>query len=81
MIVKELYTGNGVSLSPKFEEGRILSDYVRLVADEEKAITDGTRIVTCVDVLSACASEWVEVTLEEAEALQKQWEEEIEIEE
>ena len=63
MIVKELYSGNGVSLSPKCEEGRILSNYVRLVADEEKAITDGARIVACVDVLNADVENWIDCEL------------------
>ena len=79
MIAKELYSGNGVSLSLKFEEGRTLADYVRLVADENMAITDGKRVVTCVDVLSVRASEWVEITAEEAETLQKQREVEMNV--
>lgn len=65
MIVKELYTGNGVSLSPKFEEGRTLSNYVRLVADENMAITDGTRILTCVDVLNSDVENWHDCELPE----------------
>ena len=63
MIVKELYTGNGVSLSPKYEEGRILSDYIRLVADENMAITDGERVVTCVDVLYTEVGNWTDCEL------------------
>ena len=58
MIVKELYTGNNVSLSPKYEEGRTLSNYVRLVADVDKAITNGERIAICVDVLRADVELW-----------------------
>lgn len=44
-----LYTGGGVSLSPVFEEGRKISDYVRLIADDGKGITDGNIIKTCID--------------------------------
>ena len=44
-----LYTGGGVSLSPLPGEGRHLSRYVRLVADEGRAITDGNTVTACVD--------------------------------
>ena len=63
MIIKELYSGNGVSLSPKFEEGRTISDYVRLVADEDMAITNGERIATCVDVLNTEVGNWTDCEL------------------
>lgn len=74
MIVKELYTGNGVSLSPKFEDGRTLSDYVRLVADEEKAITNGERIAICVDVLITDVDLWsdCELPMEDLEEVTEQ---------
>lgn len=44
-----LYTGGGVSLSPIFAEGRRVSEYVRLVADDGMGITDGTTVTTCID--------------------------------
>ena len=49
MTIKQLYTGNGVSLSPIPAEGRTLSKHVRLIADEGRAITDGVTVTTCVD--------------------------------
>ncbi len=63
MIQKTLYTGNGVSLSPMYAEGRTESKYVRLIADEEKAITNGVTVTTCVDVLKADASNWTDCEL------------------
>lgn len=55
-----LYTGNGVSLSPIEAEGRKLSAYVRLVAEEDMAITNGSRITTCADVLATDVSNWTD---------------------
>ena len=61
-----LYTGGGVSLSPIDGEGRTLSDYVRLVAEENYVITDGKQILTCVDVLETEVENWVEIPSDEA---------------
>lgn len=44
MIQKTLYTGNGASLSPVYAEGRTESKYIRLIAEEGKAITDGAEV-------------------------------------
>lgn len=55
---KTLYTGNGVSLSPVWAEGRTESKYVRLIADEGRAITDGDTVTVCVDVLAEDAQNW-----------------------
>lgn len=63
MIQKQLYTGNGVSLSPVNAEGRTLSKYVRLVAEDGMAITNGTAVSPCVDVLAEDASKWVDCEL------------------
>lgn len=63
MIKKELYSGNGVSLSPIKEEGRSLSNYVRLIADDGFAITNGTVTTTCVDVLSDETEAWTDCEL------------------
>lgn len=63
MTILSLYTGNGVSLSPKNAEGRTLSNYVRLVADEDKAITNGSQITSCVDVLSSDVDNWSDCEL------------------
>lgn len=75
MITMKLYTGGGVSLSPVNADGRKLSQYVRLVAEEGRAITDGITVTTCADVPAAETGNWTdceapaaedEVTAEEA---------------
>ena len=58
MTAMTLYTGGGVSLSPQNAEGRRVSDYVRLVADEGMGITDGNTVTTCVDVLADNVGLW-----------------------
>lgn len=68
MIQKTLYTGNGVSLSPMYAEGRTESKYVRLIAGEGKAITNGVTVTTCVDVLKADAPNWTDCELPPEEA-------------
>lgn len=55
-----LYTGNGVSLSPYDADGRRVSNFVRLVADEGKGITNGSTITTCVEVHANKALEWID---------------------
>ena len=60
MIEKTLYVGNGISLTPVFAEGREISKYVRLVADEGKAITDGNIVCLCIDVLKEKAMNWTD---------------------
>ena len=53
MIKVALYTGAGVSLSPLCQKGAKLSTFVRLVADDGKALTkDGVNFTTCVDTVS-----------------------------
>lgn len=47
-----LYTGAGASLSPVNAEGRTVSDYVRLIAEEGMGITDGETVTTCIDTLT-----------------------------
>ena len=63
MIQKPLYTGNGVSLSPVWAEGRTESRYVRLIADEDRAITNGETVTVCVDVLKSDVDKWVDCEL------------------
>lgn len=67
MIQKTLYTGNGVSLSPIFEEGRTESHYVRLIADDDKGITNGETVTVCVDVLKTDVHKWTDCELPEIE--------------
>ena len=56
-----LYTGGGVSLSPVYADGRRKSSYVRLIADDGKAIQKGEIVSTCVDVLADDVSNWAEI--------------------
>lgn len=65
MIQNTLYTGNGVSLSPVYAEGRTESKYIRLVAEEGMAITNGTAVTTCVDVLKTDVDKWTDCDLPE----------------
>lgn len=60
MIQKTLYTGNGVSLSSMYAEGRTESKYVRLIADDGKAITNGETVTVCVDVLKENVPLWMD---------------------
>lgn len=63
MIQKILYTGNGVSLSPVYAEGRTESKYVRLIAYDGMAITNGTAVTVCVDVPKENAYFWTDCEL------------------
>lgn len=61
MTILQLYTGGGISLSPLNGDGRYLSDYVRLIADDGKMLTNGERTALCLDVLVNDASNWTEI--------------------
>lgn len=63
MIQKTLYTGAGVSLSPIYAEGRAESKYVRLIADDGMAITNGVTVTVCVDVLRTDTDRWADCEL------------------
>ena len=54
----ELYTGGGVTLSPDPGNGRRLSPYVRLEAENGKGITNGDRITECVAVKATDVDMW-----------------------
>lgn len=56
-----LYTGGGISLSPVYSDGRMISAYVRLVADEGKAVTDGDVTTDCIDILATDVPNWTEI--------------------
>lgn len=62
-----LYTGDGVSLSPQNGEGRTVSQYTRLIADDGKAITNGSIVTTCIDVPSAEIVNWSDCDLSAAD--------------
>lgn len=67
MIQKILYTGNGASLSPIYEDGRVETDYVRLIADADMGITNGVVITTCVDILKTNIDQWIDCELLEGD--------------
>lgn len=58
-----LYTGDGVSLSPQNGEGRTVSQYTRLIADDGKAITNGSIVTICIDVPNAEIVNWSDCDL------------------
>lgn len=58
-----LYTGDGVSLSPQNGEGRTVSQYTRLIADDGKAITNGSIVTICIDVPNAEIVNWSDCEL------------------
>ena len=61
MIVKVLYTGGGISLSPTSGEGRVNSGYVRLYADEGKILTNNVISSYCIDVKEKDVADWEEI--------------------
>lgn len=56
-----LYGGEGVSLSPVYEEGRTDSGYRRLVAGTGKAMQKGQTIAPCIDVPVSDVENWEEI--------------------
>lgn len=58
MKIVTLYTGGGVSLSPVNDKGRRVSKYVRLIAEEGMAITNGTLVTFCADILASTVECW-----------------------
>ena len=55
-----LYTGNGVSMSPVYADGRSESDYIRIVADDEKAITNGEIFTVSADIPKSDVHKWLD---------------------
>ena len=53
-----LYTGGGVSLSPTKREGSVEADYVRLVAEDGYAITNGEYVEDVIDVRKEDVQNW-----------------------
>lgn len=45
--------GGGITVSPVKPDGKYYAMRYRLIADEGKAITNGTIVTTCIDVESA----------------------------
>lgn len=63
-----LYTGAGISLSPEADDGRRVSAYVRLDAEEGIGITDGTSITTSINVKAVEAAKWKDCDAPSTEA-------------
>lgn len=61
MTTISLYTGGGVSLSPKDGPGRVLSRYVRIVADDGNVLAKDDIIAYCLDILPEDISSWEEI--------------------
>ena len=57
---EKLYTGNKVYFSIHKRDGMEESDFIRLTAEEGKAITDGEDITTTADVPEEYAEQWVD---------------------
>ena len=63
MIEMKLCTGGGMSFAPVQKDGSIESDYVRLVADDGYAITNGEDVVTVIDVPKRDVQNWTDCDL------------------
>lgn len=63
-----LYTGAGVSLSPEAGDGRRVSAYVRLDAENGAGITDGTSITTSINVKVTETAMWKDCNAPNPEA-------------
>ena len=63
MIEMKLYTGGGASFSPVYRDGSIESDYVRLVADDVHAITNGEDVTTVIDIKKTEKFNWTDCDL------------------
>ena len=57
--------GGGITVSPVKPDGEDYAMRYRLIADEEKAITNGTIVTTCIDVESA--DSWTEIAAPQGE--------------
>ena len=54
-------TGNGVIITPNAKNETDISSRMRLVADENKALTNGKTITLVVDVLLEDIKNWYEI--------------------
>ena len=61
MTTMPLYTGGGVSLSPNDGPGRVLSRYVRIIADDGKVLAKDDVIAYCLDILPEDIPGWEEI--------------------
>lgn len=58
MVQKQLYTTEAAYLSEHPSENCTISPFVRLIAEEGKAITNGETVTVCADVLKVDAALW-----------------------
>ena len=65
MTILPLYTGGGISLSPENGPGRVLSRYVRAIADDGKMLSKDDVIAYCVDILPEEVPDWAEIDEQE----------------
>ena len=54
-------TGNGVIITPNAKNDTDISSRMRLVADENKALTNGKTITLVIDVLLEDIKNWYEI--------------------
>ncbi|MBO7251797.1 MAG: hypothetical protein J6V25_04130 [Oscillospiraceae bacterium] len=64
---KQLYKNNYIYLTEHLGEDCTESRYVRLIADDGMAITNGETVTVCVDVLAEDAQNWRDCEMPEAE--------------
>lgn len=60
MVQKQLYTTEAAYLTEHPGENCTISLFVRLIAEEGKAITDGETVTVCVDVLKENVPLWTD---------------------
>lgn len=60
MVQKQLYTSEAAYLTEHPSENCTISLFVRLIADDGKAITDGETVTVCVDVLKENVPLWMD---------------------
>lgn len=53
-----LYTGGGKTFSPVCGDDMVESGYIRLIAEEGRAVTDGQRVLFVTDVRKEEAGSW-----------------------
>lgn len=61
---KQLYKTNSIYLTEYNSEGRTKTNYIRLIAEDGKAITDGETVTNTVDVLATDIDNWHDCEME-----------------
>ena len=60
MVQKQLYTSEAAYLTEQPTENCTISPFVRLIADDGKAITNGETVTVCADVLKEKVPLWMD---------------------